>query len=301
MKPKSNWQKLRRFFNDIHLWMGIATGLILFVVCLTGTIYTFRTEIHEILEREKYFVETSDNDKRLTSDELITLVKTEFPGSRVSSISVPANEKRAYTFSVVKEGERRGKSYLVNPYNGDILGDTSGSSSKFFNTMFRLHRWLSLDTKIGRPIVGWATIIFVLLCITGIIIWIPQKVKAWKQGLRIKWSGNWKRINHDLHNALGFYSVFFLLIMGLTGLQWSFDWYRTNLYKVLGVDRSRKPVKEIKRPSYDGMLAISIEEVLAKASSELTMMVITVYLCQRRSSHHLNNQSENKLLRSFRN
>lgn len=271
MKPKSTWQKVRKLFNDIHLWMGIAAGLILFVVCLTGTIYTFRTEIEEFIERDKFFVDVPTSGQRLSTDALVDIAQKEFPDQTVASLSVPNNPKRAYTVSVKKEGERRGTNYLINPYSGEILGDTSTSSSAFFRTVFRLHRWLALDTAIGRPIVGWATVIFVFLCITGIVIWVPQKVKSWRQGLKIKWSGNWKRINHDLHNALGFYSVFFLLIMGLTGLQWSFDWYRTGLYNVLGVDRSRKaPQEEVKRESnYEGMDPIAIQAALAQADAVL--------------------------------
>ena len=271
MKPKSTWKRVRKLFNDIHLWMGIAAGLILFVVCLTGTIYTFRTEIEQFIERDKFFVEVPANGQRLSSDELISIAKNEFPEQNVSSISIPANEKRAYTISIRKEGERRGTNYLINPYNGEILGDTSTSSSEFFMTMFRLHRWLMLDSSIGRPIVGWATIIFVLLTITGMVIWFPQKVKAWKQGLKIKWNGNWKRFNHDLHNALGFYSAIFLLIMGLTGLQWSFDWYRTGLYNVLGVDRSRQAPQEEQKPevSYEGQTPLTIDATLAKAGEVL--------------------------------
>ena len=269
-KQKSTWQKVRKLFNDIHLWIGIAAGLILFVVCLTGTIYTFRTEIEETIANDKFFVEVPENGQRIASDGLLDIVRAEFPGQVVSSLDIPTNEARSYRVYVRKEGERRGKRYLVNPYNGQILGDTSTSSSEFFSTVFRLHRWLALDTKIGRPIVGWATVIFVFLCLTGIVIWVPQKVKAWKQGLKIKWSGNWKRVNHDLHNALGFYSVIFLLIMGLTGLQWSFDWYRTGLYNFLGVDRSRKaPQEELTQVSYEGMTPLSIESVVSKADKLL--------------------------------
>ena len=250
--------------------MGIAAGLILFVVCLTGTIYTFRTEIEETIASEKFFVDVPSDAQKLTTDELVARVKTEFPGHQVTSVMVPSNEARSYRFYVKEEGERRGKRYLVNPYNGEILGDTSTSSAEFFSTVFRLHRWLALDRDIGRPIVGWATVIFVFLCITGIVIWVPQKVKAWRQGLKIKWSGNWKRINHDLHNALGFYSVIFLLIMGLTGLQWSFEWYRTGLYNVLGVDRSRNNTEEIKQSvSYEGQIPLTLEDALAKATEVL--------------------------------
>ena len=90
---------------------------------------------------------------------------------------------------------------------------------------------------------GVATLIFVFIILTGLIIWFPQRLKSWKQGLRIKFSGSWKRTNHDLHNALGFYSSLLLLVMALTGLQWSFEWYRTGLYNVLGVERNR-PAEE---------------------------------------------------------
>ena len=32
------------------------------------------------------------------------------------------------------------------------------------------------------------------------------------------------------------YALFFLLAMALTGLTWSFGWYRTGFYKVFGVE-----------------------------------------------------------------
>jgi uncharacterized iron-regulated membrane protein len=112
--------------------------------------------------------------------------------------------------------------------------------------MFSLHRWLLLDRieepligelpnkKLGSYISGTATILFTLGVITGIIIWFPQKIKNWKQGLKIKWNANWKRVNHDIHNSLGFYSCIFLFMMGITGPQWSFEWYKTGLRKTLG-------------------------------------------------------------------
>ncbi|MDF9795456.1 putative iron-regulated membrane protein [Catalinimonas alkaloidigena] len=109
--------------------------------------------------------------------------------------------------------------------------------------MFRLHRWLMLDTEIGRPIVRWSTVIFALLIMCGLVIWFPQKAKSWKQGLKLKWYEKRKRFNHNLHNALGFYTAIFLLIMALTDLQGSFDGYRTALRSVLGVsepERKRK-------------------------------------------------------------
>lgn len=268
------WKQIRKFFNDLHLWFGIGAGLILFVVCLTGSIYTFRTEIEEWLEPEKYFVEAPSDAEPIEAEALISEFETKLNEGKVGSITIPADPERAYVLNVKKEGERRGSNYYVNQYTGEITGNGESVANAFFMTVFRLHRWLLLDTEVGRPIVGWATVIFAFLVLTGLIIWFPQRVKSWKQGLKIKWSGNWKRINHDLHNALGFYASFFLLIMALTGLYWSFDWYRDGLFSVLGVENSRdgdsqgdnKQEEQAPEPSGETM---TLAELLAIANVEL--------------------------------
>ncbi len=231
-----NWKRVRKLLNDIHLWIGLASGLILFTVCLTGTIYTFHTEVDEWANRDKYEVEPQAAPM---SVEALTVQLEQQVEGRATSVRIFPEPERTYQFYVRKEGERRGTTFLVNQYTGSVLGDTKSGTYEFFMVMFRLHRWLLMDMKIGRPIVGWSTVLFVFLILTGLVIWIPQKARSWRQGLKIKWSGNWKRINHDLHNAFGFYTAIFLLLMALTGLQWSFDWYRTGLRKALGVEQSR--------------------------------------------------------------
>lgn len=290
-KQKSTWQKVRKLFNDLHLWMGIASGLILFVVCLSGTIYTFNTEVQEFMEPEKFTVQVEAGAEPMAAEAIMAKVAAE-TGGKVSAITIPADPNRTYTVNVKMDkggegkgpggeakgsdkgagekggegkkgpeaaatkggpgagpggkggGRDRGTNYLVNPYTAEVIGTTESPTSEFFMTMFRLHRWLLLDTEVGRPIVGWATVIFTLIVISGLVIWIPQKVKNWRQGLKIKWSGNWKRVNHDLHNSLGFYSSFLLLVMSLTGLTWSFEWYKEGFFKVLGVEQPKDRKEE---------------------------------------------------------
>ncbi|PTB97091.1 sulfite reductase [Marivirga lumbricoides] len=225
---------VRKFFNDIHLWMGVASGIILFIVCLSGTIYTFRHEVEHALEPEKYEIKKPENSSLLSSNQLIALVEKETSG-KVTSISIPADETSSYELSVKSSPEeRRGTGYYVNPYTGEILGTQGGAVSDFFLVIMRLHRWLLIEGDAGKIIVGVSTIIFVFLIISGIVIWMPKKWKNWKQGFKIKYNANWKRVNHDLHNTLGFYSAILLLIMALTGLCWSFGWYRDGLSNVIG-------------------------------------------------------------------
>lgn len=269
MKQKRTpWQIIRKLLNDIHLWLGLASGLILFVVCFTGTVYTFHEEIGQWIDADKYYLNAPAGKSPLLVEELSQKLSATVEGKPIA-VTIPANSDEAYQFTVRKEGERRGATYLVNPYTGALLGDTKSSASEFFMVMFRLHRWLMLDTSVGRPIVGWATIVFVVIILTGLVIWFPKKVKNWKQGLKVKWRANWKRINHDLHNALGLYTAVFLLIMALTGLQWSFSWYRSGLRSLLGVSDSRTEQQVDLPPVPSDSKALSVADLIRIAEAEL--------------------------------
>lgn len=261
--PESAWTKIRKFFNDVHLWLGLSSGIIVLLICMTGTIYVFNTEIREFSSPELYKVDKAVNAQRLSADKLISVVSSE-TGGQVISIKIPADLGRSYVLTVTMpeestentgpiSNEKSAKpapriQYFVNPYSGKILGSSADKNAvaDFMQMIFSLHRWLLLDRieepligelpnkKLGSYISGTATILFTLGVITGIIIWFPQKIRNWKQGLQIKWNANWKRVNHDIHNSLGFYSCIFLFMMGITGPQWSFEWYRTGLRKTLG-------------------------------------------------------------------
>jgi uncharacterized iron-regulated membrane protein len=249
MKEKSSWQKTRKFFNDVHLWLGLISGIVIIAVCLSGTIYTYNTEIQEWAAPHLHKVEVPQNGSRIPAETVIANIK-ELTQANVTAIAISHDPARTYQVTVRKEGDnsRSGTSYYVNPYTGDITGTSleKTATADFMRSMFSLHRWLLLDRieepligelpnrTLGSYITGAATILFTLGVITGMVIWVPQKVKSWKQGLKIKWDANWKRVNHDLHNTLAFYSLIILFVMGITGPQWSFPWYRTGLQKTLG-------------------------------------------------------------------
>lgn len=272
-KKKSGWKKWRKLFNDVHLWLGIASGLVLFVVCLSGTIYTFRQEAEELLEPSKYYVETK-GETPLSPDVLIQKAE-EASGGKALAITMPENNAKAYQINIKKSAEdRRGTGYFIDQYTGNILGDQESAVSAFFLTMMKLHRWLLIEGDTGKIIVGISTIIFVLLTLTGIVIWFPIKLKNWRQGLKIKTTANWKRVNHDLHNTLGFYSFLLLLIMGLTGLCWSFGWYRDGLSKVMGAEvfgaRKEKPMDSTLPADSAKAKPLSISSYLAVADELLS-------------------------------
>lgn len=233
------WRLFRQMFKKLHLWLGVASALVLTVVSLSGTIYVFNSEVVEILNRDKYVLQPSNGIQPLSHEELINRVAESVNG-QVASISVPDDRSRAWSLMVRQEGQRRGTFYLVNQYSGELTPQSELRGQSFFSWILRLHRWLLLDSSLGRPIVGWATIIMLFLILSGLVIWLPRNVKYWYKGFKLKFTGSAKRLNYDLHRGFGFYAAIFILIMALTGPFWSFEWYRKGFYDVLGVEMPQR-------------------------------------------------------------
>lgn len=282
MQKNKGWPRIRKFFNDVHLWLGLSSGLVVIAICFSGTVYVWNTELTEWSAPHLYTVKVPANAQRLSADELVGRIAAE-ASAEVSGVVMPASPSRTYQFQTRKPGStERGITYFVNPYTGAITGTSKETTrtKTFMSVMFSLHRWLLLDKlekkELGSTITGWATIVFTLGCITGLIIWFPQKVRNWKQGLGIKFTANWKRVNHDLHNSLAFYALVFLLLMGLTGPQWSFTWYRTGLQKTLGTykppqkkDGKEKEPKGEKEKDSATITLLPIAQYLAVADKQL--------------------------------
>jgi uncharacterized iron-regulated membrane protein len=278
----SAWKIIRKLFNKIHLYAGLSCGLIVIAVCFSGTIYVYNTEIREFFDSELYFVEEAGD--RMKPEQLKNMLE-KTTDSKVIALNWNEESDRSVQFTLKKETEEgRGNTFYVNPYSGEIIANSADktSTAEFMSYMFSLHRWLLLDRveepilesmgnrDLGRFINGVATLLFLLGVLTGIVIWFPNKVKNWKQGLKIKWSGNWKRTNHDLHNTLAFYSLIFLFVMAATGPFWSFTWYREGYQKTFDTyvsPEQKETEKNITPPIFVKSESITLNDILAKTDN----------------------------------
>lgn len=229
---------MKKIFRKIHLWLSVPFGLIITLVCFSGAMLVFENEANEWFRRDLYYVETVKGSP-LPMDKLLEKVATTLPDSvSVTGVSISSDPGRAYQVSLSKP---RRASLYVDQYTGEVKGKSERSG--FFMFMFRMHRWL-LDSMNpgnegifwGKMIVGVSTLLLVFVLISGIVIWWPRTRKALKNSLKITATKGWRRFWYDLHVAGGMYTLIFLLAMALTGLTWSFPWYRTAFYKVFGVE-----------------------------------------------------------------
>jgi uncharacterized iron-regulated membrane protein len=275
---------MKIFFRRIHLYLGLASGLLILVVCFTGGILVFGKELEQAWHSERYFV-TPATTPRLSLARLTDAVKAAKPKGKISSFKVYSDptrtvevnlagddkggkggpqggpsgkpgqpEQRAENRSEVARGQQRGNSdraeargpmgggagekggpggkggkgrnvgprLFVNPYTGAVI-DEINPRETFFHFMEEIHRGL-VAGRTGKLIMGINSIVFLFILGTGIVLWWPTARKNLTQRLKVKWGSSWKRLNHDFHIVLGFYTSIFLLIMALTGVGMSFDW-----------------------------------------------------------------------------
>ena len=227
---------MRKIFRNIHLWLSVPFGILITLICFSGAALVFEKEVMELCHRELYFVKKVEAAP-LPMEQLMTKVAATLPDSvSVTGVNISSDPERAYQVTLSKP--RRASMY-VDQYTGEITGKYE--RAPFFNFMFRMHRWLLDSMKQdggifwGKMIVGTSTLMFVFVLISGVVVWWPRTRKALKNSLKIVANKGWRRFWYDLHVAGGMYALVFLLAMALTGLTWSFQWYRTGFYKTFGV------------------------------------------------------------------
>ncbi|MCC8144574.1 MAG: PepSY domain-containing protein [Tannerellaceae bacterium] len=233
---------MKKIFTKLHLWLSIPFGIFISVLCLTGGLLVFETEIQQVANPSRFYVKEVKGAP-LPLEELIPMVQQQLPDTvSISGITFPAKSNQTYRMSMTGMGRT---SLIVDPYTAEIIEQvTPYAKGNFFSAVRRLHRWFMYPmqrdkTNWGKILTGTSTLIFVFILITGIIIWIPKSVKMLKRCLKIKTGSGSFRFWYDLHLAGGIYTAILLLTMALTGLTWSFQWYRTGFYKVFGVETTQ--------------------------------------------------------------
>ena len=273
---------MKIFFRRIHLYLSLIAGAVILICCITGAILVFEKELQMAFNKDRYFVEPGQT--KLAADSLVKIVKLSFPQAKITGVKLYEEAARSAEISVSFPSKKEGKAespkpvkgevkpqrqpgftVFVNPYTGRAIEKYSYRETGFY-TVFALHRWLlGSEGSVGKYVVGVCTFIFLFILITGIVLWWPKTKKILVQRLKIKRAAGWKRLNHDLHIVLGFYSAIFLFIFASTGLAWSFEWFNNGIYKV-----TFSPLKATPPPRsvvVAGAKRISFDEALAAAKT----------------------------------
>lgn len=231
----------RKICINLHLWMGLLSGGVVFVVCITGCMYAFKDEINHHTQHWR-FVEPEKNP-RLFPSQILNKTNREIKNENPTAITYgePFDAVSVDYFNPEKGISK----VFINPYNGKILKviQENKNGFDFFKFVLTGHRSLWLPKEIGKPIVGYSVLVFTITLITGGILWWPRKwnKKTLRKNVTIRTKKSSFLLNWDLHNVLGGYSFLVLLILCLTGLVWSFNWYSQAVYYLTSGGKELQP------------------------------------------------------------
>ncbi|UKT63901.1 PepSY-associated TM helix domain-containing protein [Pedobacter mucosus] len=241
-KPKKS--RIRRMSDWLHLWLGIASGLVVFHLGITGCIFAFQTEITALLHKKEMFIKVPKNQQTLPLSTLKKVAESALGGKKsINYISTYKAPDRAWEFGTYKAGDPKAFWYfdsidyydlvLMNPYTGQVTMVVDHKYG-FFDIIKMLHWSFLINHPIGQQIIGWSTFIFVFLLISGMVMWWPKNLKKsnFDKSFKVKWKAKFKRVNYDLHNVLGFYVMIICLMLALTGMVWTFQWFQATVYVV---------------------------------------------------------------------
>jgi uncharacterized iron-regulated membrane protein len=216
----------KKMTGKLHLWLGLASGLVVFIVSITGCILVFEDEIRDSTTPYLHVQETG---------------ATLLPPFRLAEIAEKARGKQAsyitynglgYAVAINMRGAKKksmAEVVYVNPYTGGIL-KVKNMKDDFFRFILKGHYYLWLPDKVGKIIVPAAVLLFLILLISGIVLWWPKHMRNLKTSLKIMWKARWRRVNYDLHNVLGFYAAIILFVIAATGLVFGYQWFARTLY-----------------------------------------------------------------------
>lgn len=238
-KPRSRARKVAGF---LHLWLGLASGIVVLILGVTGCLYVFQKEISDLVYHDQLYVKPPANPVTLSVSHLKEIAQKELNSPNVN-VTTYTDPEKAWEFLYYKAGDQDAltffgsvdayKSAFINPYTGQVTGIIDYEEN-FFVIVKYLHWSLLLNTKYGQPIVAYSTLIFVVMLITGMIMWWPKNLKRnnFNKSFKIKWSAKFKRLNYDLHNVPGFYAMLITLVLALTGMVWGMSWFQSFVYVV---------------------------------------------------------------------
>lgn len=230
-------KRTRKKILKIHRILGLMTGLVVFVVSITGCFWAFKDEIESSYDDYKYV--SPEKSNYISASNVKKIAESIIPDKTIHGVIYGQPNEAIEVVFYEAEPEVFYQSVFLNPYSGHFIKKVDHDSG-FFGFILKGHLRLWLPEAIGSRLVSYSILLFLILLISGLILWWPRSNKNWKQRLKFQWNDKtrWKRKNFDLHTVIGFYISSFGLILAFTGCVMAFNWFYFIAYKVTGGDKA---------------------------------------------------------------
>lgn len=225
---------LRSLIFWMHLFAGVAAGLVVLIMSITGVALTYEKQMLEWADRGAWTAPSPANARHLPPETLLAKAAAAQPGLAPTGVTLRANAAAPAT--VTFQGN---KSLLIDPYTGTIIGEPPAGLRSFFRTMTVWHRYLALEgasRSTGKAITGAANLGFLFIVLSGIYLWFPR-VWSWLQFKNVLWFRRGlpaKGRDFNWHNVIGFWSAVPLAVVVAGAVPISYPWASNLVYRLVG-------------------------------------------------------------------
>lgn len=238
---KSLLGRLRRFWLDVHLWIGVGLFILLVPLGLSGAALVWHDPLDTMLHPQRFAV--SPGDTRLAASAYLDAARKAY-GDRATVTQIRMPEKAGQP--VIASGRVNGPppapgqrprtlTAWIDPATARVL-DVADTRDELIGVMHRLHGSLLIPTPgLGRKVVGWLGWAMTASCLTGLWLWWPRNGKIL---LGLRWLRAPSTFN-NLHHMFGFWVLVPLLVVSLTGVYISFPETARKLFGVESQNGSR--------------------------------------------------------------
>ncbi len=273
MSQENKKKNKRKMLLQIHKIVGLGTGLVVFIVAITGCFWAFKEEIDGLYDTYKYVVPKIDQDF-IAASEVKKIAEDHIPDKTIHGVVYGRPNEAVEVVFYQTTPELFYQSLFLNPYSGVVIKRVDNNAG-FFAFVLKGHLRLWLPEGIGSRVVSYSILLFLGMLISGLILWYPRNKKNkkhWKQRLQFDWNSKtrWKRKNFDLHTVTGFYISSLGLVLAFTGCVMAFNWFYFIAYKVTGGDKAPQfiiPNSEqvfvagsLKKQKYDALIPMLYAE-----------------------------------------
>jgi uncharacterized iron-regulated membrane protein len=212
----------RRRWFEIHSWLGVITGLMLFLICWSGTTAVLSYEIDWLLDPR---LRVEPQPQRTSWGELAEAVRLAHP--EANGISLHAGEyARSAVHADIELPNGDARRVYLNPYSAEVLGTTSlFNVQRFFRNLHMSLFDVSNDYG-GYWFVGAFGILLLVSTVTPLLFY-----RRWWRGFFTLKTGRGARVFwSDVHKLAGVWALLFSLLMAITGIWYLLEWAKPIAY-----------------------------------------------------------------------
>jgi uncharacterized iron-regulated membrane protein len=231
---RSGWERARTSLFWIHLALGLAGGVAILTMCATGALLAMQPQILEWLERDQRTVVVPRDATRLAPSEVLAAGTRGFGRADMVTLTIAADPALAATVSLGREGLR-----YVDPYRGVVTGGGARGARQMFQWLTEFHRWFAAPSEwrpVARGFTGWSTLGFVVLAVSGVVIWVPRRVTGATlvRSMRPAWPATTTARHFNWHTVVGFWCAPVLFMLAFSGVIMAFPWANRMLFVAAG-------------------------------------------------------------------